>query len=182
MTHVGRIRNMATQKQANDTHEEMEVDGLKSGPISLETIDTEVTESNRIKNVGQDATRSSEFAEDKGGPKEAMVIVKQENNHSLNNNTNSNSNINNSKIWHNSGNNLHSAGVVKSYVTPRMLVMDDEKSPALPCSRRRTFSSGSQSSTTSLNVDCGSPSPSPVSLFQILLWRQSIVWFPSVLL
>ena len=50
---------MATQKQANDTHEEMEVDGLKSGPISLETIDTEVTESNRIKNVGQDATRSS---------------------------------------------------------------------------------------------------------------------------
>ena len=159
---------MATEKQTNDTHEEMEVEGLKYGPISPETIDTKVTESNGIKNIGQDATKASEFEEDKTGPKETMVIVKQENNH---NDNNTNSNINNSKIWNNSGNNLHSAGVAKSYVTPRMVVMDDEKSPALPCSkRRRTFSSGSQSSTTSLNVDCGSPSPSPVSIFQILIF------------
>lgn len=165
---------MATEKLANDTHEEMEVDGLKSGPVSLETIDTEVTQSNEITNIGQDATKTSEFEENKGGPKERMVvigndIVKQENNHSQS------ININSSKIWNNSGNNLHSASVVKPYVTPRMLVMDDEKSPALPCSypcskRRRTFSSGSQSSTTSLNVDCGSPSPSPVSVFQILIF------------
>ena len=144
---------MAAEKQTGETLEKMEIDPLKPKL-------NQITGNDKVESTGKGEGNMFKVSDNKkmDNPIAESLIRRRQDQP----NSNSYFNHNNSNRF-----SLHNETMRASSAVPKMLIMDEEKSPAaFPCQRRRTFSTGSQSSM-SLNVDCSSPSPSPVSIKKI---------------